>query len=145
MIIIEYRAEPIAKSAPQFAVKGKRAHAYIPERQLRYHEGLRYAAQKQMEGKFLLLGPITLDLTVYLFPPGYLTKLKRRRAIAGLEYPTTRPDLSNYIKMVEDALIKVVFLDDNQVVSLMARKRYGEIPGIRVEIEEVRDDNVQFT
>jgi Holliday junction resolvase RusA-like endonuclease len=138
VIIIELRGKVVPKGAPRFAVRGKLAMAYITEDQRVYSEALRYAASQQMGDKPPLIGPVMMDLTVYLTPPMSFSKPKYRRALAGLEFPATRPDLSNYIKMVEDCLTKIVWLDDNQVVSLMARKRYGEIPGLRVEIEELK-------
>lgn len=38
--------------------------------------------------------------------------------------PTGRPDLSNLVKLVEDALTGVVWKDDDQVTSIRARKQY---------------------
>lgn len=45
----------------------------------------------------------------------------------------TRPDLSKLVRAVEDALTGIVYVDDNQVVQLIANKRYvdvGEEPGL---------------
>ena len=48
-----------------------------------------------------------------------------------------RPDLSNYIKCVEDALDGVAWVDDGQIARLDARKmrvELGERPAVLVEI-----------
>lgn len=42
------------------------------------------------------------------------------------KYPTTRPDIDNYIKSLMDAMNGIVFKDDSQVVSIHAMKRYSE-------------------
>lgn len=42
-------------------------------------------------------------------------------------HPTARPDLSKLIRGVEDALIRVIYTDDAQIVELLVAKRYGAI------------------
>lgn len=42
----------------------------------------------------------------------------------GTPHPTGKPDLSNLLKMVEDALTKTLWQDDDQVVQLGGWKRY---------------------
>lgn len=52
-------------------------------------------------------------------------------------YKTTRPDLSNLIKEIEDAMTECHFwLDDSQVVELNLCKTYEKEASIYVEIEE---------
>lgn len=41
-------------------------------------------------------------------------------------HPTTKPDLDKLVRACLDALSTVAFEDDSQVVSVIARKRYGE-------------------
>lgn len=40
--------------------------------------------------------------------------------------PTGRPDLSNLVKLIEDALNGNAFKDDSRIVRTIAEKRYGE-------------------
>lgn len=50
-------------------------------------------------------------------------------------YPTVKPDLSNLIRSTEDAMSKIVFEDDAQVVEIFAKKKYGLKESIKIEIE----------
>ena len=52
-------------------------------------------------------------------------------------YPTKKPDIDNIAKCVLDALNKLAYRDDTQVVTLRMEKHYGEIPRVEVEIEEI--------
>jgi len=52
------------------------------------------------------------------------------------EYPnTTRPDCSNIVKMVEDAMGRLNFFkDDGQNARLLVEKAWGDTPGIHVSL-----------
>lgn len=51
-------------------------------------------------------------------------------------YHTSKPDLDKLIRCVKDALTGVAWKDDSQVCEVVANKKYGETPGVNVEIEE---------
>lgn len=53
------------------------------------------------------------------------------------EYPVVRPDLDKLTRAVNDALTKIVFKDDSQVVDMHVRKIYGFPEGIKVRIYEL--------
>ena len=55
--------------------------------------------------------------------------------------PTTRPDVSNVIKSVEDGLNGIAYHDDSQISELMVFRYYGEEPGVCVEIRELDFEN----
>lgn len=48
-----------------------------------------------------------------------------------------RPDCSNLVKAIEDALNGVVYLDDSQIVKLEVTKTYGETPGVAILVVEL--------
>ena len=74
-------------------------------------------------------GPVRLTVTVYLRQPASLPKRDRLTA-----RPTKRPDVDNYAKTALDGLCGVAFLDDAQVVVLVAEKRYAVDSAPRWEI-----------
>lgn len=86
-----------------------------------------------------VLGPI--KLTVWFAFPHLKGTSARKRAKAGaLDAPpmwkTTRPDLSNLVKTLEDVLVASGFMqDDGQVCSMVLVKVYSDKPGITVQIE----------
>jgi Holliday junction resolvase RusA-like endonuclease len=51
------------------------------------------------------------------------------------EYPTTRPDTVKLTRAIEDALTKVIWRDDSQVVDHHLLKRYGDSDCVEVTIE----------
>ena len=54
---------------------------------------------------------------------------------------TTKPDLDNMNKLLQDAMTKLQFWkDDSQITRLTIEKWWGEVPGIWIRIEESEDD-----
>jgi Holliday junction resolvase RusA-like endonuclease len=54
------------------------------------------------------------------------------------QWKTTKPDLDNSLKLVQDCMTKLKFWsDDSIVVSLMAEKVFSEPSGIYIQIDEV--------
>jgi len=80
---------------------------------------------------------IALDLMFYVPIPQSFSRIKRERANNGDILPVTKPDLDNYVKLVMDAMNKVVYKDDNLVVAIRARKGYSDNPGTVIVIEEL--------
>ena len=62
-----------------------------------------------------------LSLRIYRAIPKSMSKKKREAALAGVLRPTTKPDVSNVLKGVEDALKGLWYVDDSQIVG------YGEL------------------
>ena len=75
----------------------------------------------------LLEGPVRLCVDVYIIKP---KSVKR-------EYPTVKPDATNYAKAVEDALNKLIWVDDAQVVDQRCRKFYGNPSRAEITVEEI--------
>ena len=100
-----------------------------------YEATLKQAAAIFMRGRAPTEAP--LALLVHSFrpiPPSWSGKA-RRAAIAGDIRPTSRPDWDNYGK-ITDALNKIVWLDDAQVVDGRVIKLYAEHPALRIEVRE---------
>lgn len=74
----------------------------------------------------LLAGPVLVRLRFWLPRPKSLPK----RVVEHV----TKPDLDKLVRAVFDALTGVVWVDDNQVVRVDARKRYEVAGGPHVEV-----------
>lgn len=50
-----------------------------------------------------------------------------------------KPDIDNIAKVVCDALNGVAYKDDKQIVSLKLAKRYGSLPMVVIDINEIKE------
>ena len=75
------------------------------------------ARQRNPEA-YIADGPVGLEATFYL--PCPKSAPKRQPA-----FPAKRPDLDKLVRVVADALTGVLWQDDAQVTSLVAKKRYA--------------------
>jgi Holliday junction resolvase RusA-like endonuclease len=81
-------------------------------------------------------GGVALDVTFYLPRPKRL--LKKKWAAVDVAH-ITRPDADKALRVVKDALSKVVWNDDAQVTDVVARKRYcaaGEFPRVVIRVRD---------
>ena len=51
--------------------------------------------------------------------------------------PTKKPDMDNVIKIIADALNKIAYRDDTQIVDCQVRKFYSEKPRVEVMIQTI--------
>lgn len=76
--------------------------------------------------------PVEMVVTAIMAVPSSWSKRKQADALAGIGRPTGKPDASNILKLLEDALNSVVWHDDAQLVGVVFRKVYGERPRLEV-------------
>lgn len=125
--------EPQGKARP-VVVTG---HAYTPHKTVAYERSIR----KAYPGTMYPAGvPLRISLLAAFMVPKRATKKARAEMLAGRIRPTKRPDCDNIAKAVLDALNGIAYHDDAQIVGLSISKRYGEVPGVTIEISPVPDD-----
>jgi Holliday junction resolvase RusA-like endonuclease len=120
-IHISIPGKPIAKARPRFARRGKFVTTYSPQAT---EEGLSIlSAREQIKGR-KLTGPLCMDATFWIRrPKSHYNKSGLKKTAP--EYPTGKPDLSNYVKYLEDILNECgIWDDDAQIVLIKAAKRY---------------------
>jgi Holliday junction resolvase RusA-like endonuclease len=83
---------------------------------------LRLAAQNTMDGREPSISPERLELKVTLPIPKSWSK-KKHMAVIGDILPSTKPDLSNLLKLSEDALSGVVFSSHDALAASSTRKK----------------------
>lgn len=128
---------PVAQGRPRATNINGHVVVYDPGKSKRYKDYIRLAASNHAPEK-LLEGPIALWVKVYRPIPKSFSKKKQKLAEIGRIRPTTKPDVSNYIKIIEDALNGVIWKDDSQIVRLLVDKYYSEKPRIEIEVEELK-------
>ena len=110
--------------------------AYTPKKTRDYENKLAFLAAEVMKDSPLLEGPLWVCVRVSVSIPESWSKKKRALALAGEIKPIGRPDLDNYIKIL-DALNGIVWKDDSQIVEISAFKYYGEKPRLFLDIDSV--------
>jgi len=68
--------------------------------------------------------------------PKSKSKKFKEQALSGIRRPITKPDTDNIAKNIKDALNKIAFPDDSQIVLEIIEKRYAETPRVEVFIKE---------
>jgi Holliday junction resolvase RusA-like endonuclease len=127
VIRITLAIEPVAKGRPRLARSG---HTYTPPKTRTFENTVAVLARREYGAREPLGGPLNVSMR-FVFVPGKSVKRKHH---------TVKPDCSNLIKGVEDALNGIVWRDDSQIVQVEGRKLYdvsGGRPRIEVTVEEL--------
>lgn len=112
-------SEPVPMARPRVAVRGGKAHGYVPARTAQAAWEIRQCALAALGSTEPFAGPLSVTVTAYLRQPGSIPKCRRATAL-----PTKRPDLDNLLKLVIDGC-SPLWGDDSQVVDLTASKRFA--------------------
>jgi len=128
---------PQGKGRPRVGTVSGRARVFTPAKTVAYENLIAHAAQQAMAGRPLIDGPVSCAIAIDAPIPASWSKRKQAAALAGELMPTTKPDLDNVVKAIFDGCNGVLWRDDVLIVDLVARKRYGATPGVRVMITAV--------
>ena len=139
----EYKAvvlgEPVAQGRPRFSRQGGFVKAYDPAKSRDYKQYVRLVASEDAP-ETPVTGAVVLSLRIYRSIPKSMSKKKREAALAGRLRPTTKPDVSNVLKGVEDALKGLWYTDDSQIVGYgTLGKWYAERPRIEIAMQEIEE------
>ena len=123
MIQFSVEGDPIAQPRPQISTRGGFARAYVPAKHPihAYRQAIQLAAKVAMAGKEPLTGPVSLCVTFAFQRPKSHSK-KRREDDRHVQ----KPDTTNLVKGLEDALNGIAWLDDSQVCIINATKRWAQ-------------------
>jgi Holliday junction resolvase RusA-like endonuclease len=135
MIQFTVIGEPVAQGRPRFSTQGGTTRAYDPKKSSDFKQYVRLVASQYAPSE-LLEGELRLVVDVYRAIPKYISKSKTKleQAKSGALRPTSKPDVDNYVKGIKDALNKVIWKDDSQIVELNVRKWYSDKPRIEIEV-----------
>lgn len=108
---------------------------YTPAKTVAYEGLIALAAEKAMDGRDLLEGPVYVTLSAFFPIPASWTKKRRTQATTGLLWHTSKPDGDNILKAVGDGLNGIVWKDDSQVAFSKVVKQYAETPRLEILVE----------
>lgn len=132
MIDLTIPIKPVAKGRPRMTRAG---HTYTPKKTLDAEKAIALYAKAQI--KRPLEGAVSVKMVFNFLAPVSWSKKKREQAIGGLIMHTSKPDCTNLIKLVEDALNGIAYADDSAIWKVEAIKRYWYEDSIHVQIMEV--------
>ena len=127
---IELEGEPRGKGRPRFTRQG---HASTDAATRNYEAALKLKGREAMRGRAAIKGPLAVVVLAAFAPPASWSKKKRAAALAGAERPDVTPDADNILKAL-DALNKVVWVDDAQIVRAIIDKVYSARPRLVVDV-----------
>lgn len=132
--------EPIQQQRPRARRMPKGVMLYDPKKVKQFKIAVGNMAKEQMkqnEWERLEDRPLMLDVTFYRPIQQSISKAEHDRRARHEVLPIVKPDNSNYLKSLEDALNGIVWRDDALITDIRARKRYAEQPRIEIEVEEI--------
>jgi Holliday junction resolvase RusA-like endonuclease len=89
-------------------------------------------------------GPVMLRFTAIFETPSSFNKALRAAAVEGKLYAVKKPDKDNIEKLIKDALSKIVYADDQQVMG-GGIKRYGSPARVEISFETLDSPDVPPT
>lgn len=126
--------EPVAKGRARAFIRGGKIGHHTPDKTARYENLVRLVAKQAIGAAKPLEGPISLRCTFWLPVPMSYSNKRRKACLNGSERHCKRPDIDNLLKSVKDGCNGVVWVDDCQVVEVMASKRYGVVAMAEIEV-----------
>lgn len=131
----EVEGKPTGKGRPRFKRMGNFVQTYTPEATKEYEKlvGMRF----QNSGGAITDKPVRVEIVAFFAPPKSTKKRDRIEMLANRILPEKKPDVDNVAKIILDALNKIAYKDDAQVVELSVKKLYSEVAKVFVHIEEI--------
>lgn len=135
VITFTVTGEPQGKGRPRFNPRGGKPHT--PGKTAAYEELIQWEYRRQCKNyRFPDNVPLRLDIVAYYGIPQSASKKKQEAMVRALLRPTKKPDYDNVQKIVGDALNKVAYKDDSQIVDSRVQKFWSYTPKIFVTIQE---------
>ena len=77
---------------------------------------------------------VNIELDFFRQTPKGFSQADKLLAELGIKQCTTKPDVDNFVKLVQDALNKTLYKDDSAIVLVFARKFYSCRPRVEMRI-----------
>ena len=126
--------KPVTKARPRVLRKG---WAYTPKKTLDYEKAIaEYWRQATHDFQYSREQAIVVNLSFGLPIPKNTSKKKTALMDAGNIPHIKKPDADNLAKAVMDALNKVAWVDDSQVIKVSIHKKYSKEPYVYIYIHD---------
>lgn len=125
---------PQGKKRPRFARQGNYVRTYTDKETVSYENLVKLSFINGGCKKYVGEIPLKVEIDFYMSIPKSTSKKKYIKMLSNEIRPLKKIDLDNGIKIILDALNKVAFDDDKQVIEVSARKFYSDTPRTEVKI-----------
>jgi len=122
--------EPKAKQRPKWFKHG----TYTPEKTVSYESYIKELFATKYPEFMPKETALTLHIYAGLFMPKSTSKKKVDMMKLGIIKPIKKPDVDNLLKTVMDALEKLAYKNDSQIVRVVMDKDYSERPRLEITI-----------
>lgn len=130
--------EPKGKGRPRFSQYGGRVWTRTPKETVMYENQVKLFYQNECGGQRFDEGEeLLMELYAYYGIPKSISKRKREEMEAHKIRPTKKPDLDNILKAVADSLNGIAYKDDSQIVTVVCRKYYSDVPRVEVVLKSI--------
>lgn len=126
--------DPVPKGRPRFARRGAFVQTYTDAKTLTYESRVATEAKFAIGSTKPLEGALKVFLLLSYKVPASYSKKRREACLEGLEYPK-KIDIDNVYKSITDAMNKIVYLDDSQIVEASIKKIYGGYAGAQITVQ----------
>lgn len=138
-IALTIPGEPIGKGRP---IVPKNGHAFTPVKTRSYENLVKMEYQHQQKSfRFGDTAMLEVEINAYYSIPQSASKKKKEEMREGQIRPAKKPDCDNVAKIVLDALNKLAYRDDAQIVDCTIHKWYADDPRVTVIIREATVKN----
>ena len=128
---------PIAKGRPRFSRRGKYVTTYTPKKTVEYENLVKRYYLEKYKTDELMEGYLKIELKFFMPIVKSTSKKNKQLMIEQKLFPDKKPDLSNLVKSVEDALNGIAFKDDSQIIESHSYKYYSDEPKVTIKISNV--------
>lgn len=129
--------EPKGKGRPRFNTKA--GHAITPKDTVNYETLVHMEYLSQCgNAKFPDDAMLDMRIKAYYSIPKSKSKKQQNLMREGIARPIKKPDMDNCIKIIADALNKIAYRDDTQIVDCQVRKFYSDNPRVEVRILDIK-------
>lgn len=130
MIRFEIPGEPTGKARPRVTRYG----THTPEKTVLYENLV-----KTMYPGELMEGQLQVSVKAFYGIPKSTPKRNLNDLLTNKIRPTKLPDVDNILKIILDALNKIAYYDDKQVVKATVEKFYSIRPHVEVELDRYQE------
>ena len=119
---------PVPKGRPRIGYRGRTVYLYTPPETVNYEQDV--ARLGRLVCGSPAAGPVELEIVLFFNPQA------RVKATGGKRRRGPLPDLDNCVKSIVDGLNNVAYLDDRQLVRLLAERRTAQAERAEVLIRQ---------